>query len=169
MEVPIHLKGIRDLGNLETPAPDAQFFKPPRGDTADIHFPGDDHFEYGNSYLINEYDDETDVKLDQIPDIHTDIDIGNDLAYEEAPSLIKPNPKNVDKNAVGDQFFHKGISLPQYLLIIVCIGVGLLLWIFAWIGWSCRKCCHARKERDQIKIKEGILGTRGLYQNNLYF
>jgi hypothetical protein len=168
MVVPIHLKGIRDLGNLETPSPDAHFFKPPRGDTEEILFPGDDQFEYGNSYYIKEYDDGTDIKLDTIQqdlnyntEAGSEVEIEGDSQDDTFTSSVKPS-KNIDKNIVQDQFLDKGINLPQYLLILVCIGVGLLLWIFAWIGWSCRKCCHAKKERDTLKIKQGILGTRDI-------
>ena len=147
-------KGIRNLFELHNPNPEAKYVTPPPRDLDDpgIQFPGGDEFNpYGEEYeldLGDIYDTVPDDKNEDSEDTLGGQNSEEKNTTEKENSFVatvKPGLAYDHENE-GDEsdFFTSGLNIPIYLIILVCIGLGLLLWIAAWIGWSCRKCCQAR-------------------------
>lgn len=158
--VSIQLKGIRNLINLQTPAPYDEFFIPPRGDES-----------LGSRVELTKNGDTPD---DGPPVAYFDFDSYEldvngtefDTSDNSADDIIESVRPNYDRPIAEGDFFAKRIDLPQYLIIIICIAIGIMLWLFSWVGWTCRKCCHAQKMRDEFQIKENILNATKRMQSD---
>ena len=93
-----------------------------------------------------------------VSDIYNDSPIGTTLAPESSTEKpLESQPQSFDNHFVptvkpgrkvalekemneNNNLLLNGLNIPIYLIILICVGFGLLLWISAWIGWSCRKC-----------------------------
>ena len=94
---------------------------------------------------------------------------------QEAENLfvptVRPGPKSktFDPQPTNDDdtnLLLNGLNIPIYFIILICVGFGLLLWIAAWIGWSCRKCCQAQKDKDERYIRNEIFGEKHRQQTD---
>ena len=118
---PVQLKGIRNLINLQTPAPFDEFYIPPRGDenpeaglgtrlelTKEGDVPSGPPVAY---FDLEDYD------LGDLADINgingTDF---IEQSQDDYIPVVRPN-HNGGQYSEGD-FFAKRIDLPQYLIII---------------------------------------------------
>merc|ERR1711879_241583 len=73
------------------------------------------------------------------------------------PGRAPPSSPKLQPGTQNDSnLLMNGLSIPIYLIVLICVGFGLLLWIAAWIGWSCRKCCQAQKDKDERYIRNEI-------------
>ena len=127
---------------------------------------GEESFEYGNEYELD------------VSDIYNDSPIGTTLAPESSTEkpfdsqskpidnqfvpTVKPGRKLLPEKELNENsnLLLNGLNIPIYLIVLICVGFGLLLWISAWIGWSCRKCCQAQKDRDEKYIRNEIFGEK---------
>jgi len=165
--VPIQLKGIRNLFELHNPNPEASFITPPPQDA--IQFPGGDTFEYGAEYEIDvsEIYDDTPVTEGTVDATEKPMSKDENLYVP----TVKPGPKSKTfepqpTNNESANLLLSGFNVPIYFIILICVGFGLFLWIAAWIGWSCRKCCQAQKDKDEKYIRNEIFGEKHRQQTD---
>ena len=158
-------KGIRNLFELHNPNPEASFITPPPQDA--IQFPGGDTFEYGDEYELDVSDIYNDASYNDIsqPETNsTDVPMTEEAENQFVPTVkpgrTPPPPKLQSGTQNDSNLLMNGLNIPIYLIILICVGFGLLLWIAAWIGWSCRKCCQAQKDKDERYIRNEIFGEK---------
>ena len=161
------IKGIRNLFELHNPNPEASFITPPPQDA--IQFPGGDTFEYGDEYEIDvsEIYDDTPVTEGTVDATENPMSEDENLYVP----TVKPGPKSKTlepqpTNNESANLLLSGLNVPIYFIILICVGFGLFLWIAAWIGWSCRKCCQAQKDKDEKYIRNEIFGEKHRQQTD---